>query len=412
MKTTDIISSYQEFIVPTYGRFPLAIERGNGIKVWDFSGKEYLDFGAGIAVCSLGHGNVEVADALAKQAKELVHTSNLYYTEPQVRLAQKIVSLVGKGKCFFCNSGAEANEALFKLARKFGHDQKKYEVITTQNSFHGRTLAAIAATGQDKVKKGFEPAVEGFRHVPYNDLEAMRQAISDKTAAILIEGIQGESGIHPTTREYLLGLRKLCNEKGILFMMDAVQCGMFRTGKFLSFQRMLEDNAEALKSFLPDAISMAKGVAGGIPLGCVWIREPYSTLLGPGTHGTTFGGTPLACVASLKTFEIIEREGLAENARKMGLFLLNALKNLKSPHIHEVRGVGLMIGIELNTSSADLNIEGKTPALIFVQKLHEAGLLTIPAGNQTIRLLPALNVTQTEADAAVQIINQELKKLS
>jgi acetylornithine/N-succinyldiaminopimelate aminotransferase len=412
MKTENIISLFQEFVIPTYSRFPVAFVRGQGSYIWDAEGKKYLDFGAGIAVCSIGHGHPEIAETLASQARTLIHTSNLYYTEEQGQLAKKIVSHAGKGKCFFCNSGAEANDSLYKLARKFGHDQNKYEVITALNSFHGRSLAGINATGQDKVKKGFEPAIEGFKHVPFNDLAAMEKAISNKTAAILIEGIQGESGIHLATKEYLLGLRKLCDEKGLLLMMDAVQCGMFRTGRFQSFQRILETKPGEPVSFLPDAVSMAKGLAGGISMGAIWVKDSYSNVLGPGTHGSTFGGTPLACSAALKVFEIIERDKLDDNARQIGSFLLNNLNKIDKKNIQEVRGLGLMIGVELHPNIPKLAVEGKTPAALLVQKLHEEGLLTVPAGTHTIRLLPAININQSEAEEALEKIQKVLKAIS
>ena len=226
-ETARIQALFQQNVVPTYSRFDLALSHGSGSYVYDVAGKRYLDFGGGIAVCCLGHANPEITDALTKQSHKLIHVSNLYYNEPQGRLAQALVKQIGPGKIFFCNSGAEANEGLFKLARRFGHEEGRFEIITTINSFHGRTLAAIAATGQEKVKKGFEPLMQGFRHVPFNDLDAVREALSPATVAILVEGIQGEGGVTPVTAEYLLGLRELCNEKKLLLMMDAVQCGHF-----------------------------------------------------------------------------------------------------------------------------------------------------------------------------------------
>ena len=231
---------FQQNVVPSYGRFEIVLSHGSGSYLYDLAGKRYLDLGGGIAVSSLGHAHPAITEALVEQSRKLIHTSNFYYHEPQGRLAQALVSQIGPGKCFFCNSGVEANEGLFKLARKFGHDEGRFEIITTFNSFHGRTLAGIAATGQEKVKKGFEPMVAGFRQVPYNDLAAMRGAISPATVAILIEGIQGEGGVTPATPEYLLGLRRLCDEKKLLLLMDGVQCGHFRSGRFQSFQRILE----------------------------------------------------------------------------------------------------------------------------------------------------------------------------
>ena len=315
-------------VVPSYGRFDLVLSHGQGSYVFDVAGKRYLDLGGGIAVCCLGHAHPAITEALVEQSKKLIHVSNLYFTEPQGRLAAEIVKRIGAGKCFFANSGAEANEGLYKLARKFGHDEGRFEILTATNSFHGRTLAGIAATGQDKVKKGFEPAVPGFRHIPFNDLEAARDAISPATVAILIEGVQGEGGVTPATPEYLLGLRQLCDEKKLLLLMDGVQCGDYRTGKFQSFQRILEGVAGQASKFLPDGLSMAKSLGGGFPIGAFWVRAPFADLLGPGTHATTFGGTPLACAVALKIFEVIESERLDENARKLGDWLKNELERL------------------------------------------------------------------------------------
>src|SRR6266446_5474052 len=261
--------AFEKFVVPSYSRFDLVLERGEGSYVWDIDGRRYLDLAAGIAVCSLGHAHPEITKALTEQSQTLIHVSNLYYNELQGQLAKRIVDLIAPGRVFFCNSGAEANEGLFKFARKFGHDEGRYEVITTIDSFHGRTLAGIAATGQEKVKKGFEPAVEGFKQVPFNDLEAMERAISPKTAAILVEPVQGESGITIATPEYLIGLRKLCDEHDLLLLFDEVQAGHFRTGKFQSWQRILENTGIDL---LPDAVSMAKSLGGGFPIGAFWVR--------------------------------------------------------------------------------------------------------------------------------------------
>ncbi|MBI5395141.1 MAG: aminotransferase class III-fold pyridoxal phosphate-dependent enzyme, partial [Verrucomicrobia bacterium] len=261
--TAEIVSLFDRYVMPTYGR-SLAIVRGKGAKCWDADGKEYLDFGGGVAVNILGHSHPAIIRALKQQAATLIHCSNLYYSEPQGLLAKKLVELAGiEGKCFFCNSGAEANDGLYKLARKFGHDTGRYEILTMEGSFHGRTLAGIAATGQEKVKKGFEPMPDGFRHVPFNDLDAVRAAVGPKTTAILVEPIQGESGIKPATREFLMGLRQLCDEKNLLLMLDEVQCGNGRTGRFFGFQSI----APELK---PDAISMAKGIGGGFPIGIIW----------------------------------------------------------------------------------------------------------------------------------------------
>ncbi len=412
---------FQQNVVPSYGRFDIVVSHGAGPYLYDVTGKRYLDLGGGIAVSALGHAHPAITEALVEQSRKVVHTSNFYYHEPQGRLARALVQLISPGKCFFCNSGGEANEGLFKLARKFGHDQGRFEVLTTVNSFHGRTLAGIAATGQEKVKKGFEPMVPGFRQVPYNDLEAMRAAISPATAAILVEGIQGEGGVTPASPEYLLGLRRLCDDKKLLLMMDGVQDGHFRTGRFQSFQRILDGALELgqgyplPKDFVPDAISMAKSLGGGFPIGAFWIRAPYADLFGPGSHGTTYGGSPLGCAVALKILEVIEREKLAENARQMGEYLKGGLMRLgqKYPEIvQSVRGLGMMLGMELAPNITSLPGDpAKTQAVRFANLLHEAGLLLIPAGAQVLRFLPPLNLRGNEADEGLHIIEQVCGRL-
>ena len=405
---------FQQNVVPSYGRFDIVLSHGSGIYVYDIAGRRYLDLGGGIAVNSLGHANPAITAALVEQSRKLIHCSNYYYHEPQGRLAQALVSLIGPGKCFFCNSGVEANEGLFKLARKFGHDEGRFEVITTLNSFHGRTLAGIAATGQEKVKKGFEPQVPGFRQVPYNDLAAMRAAISPATAAILVEGIQGEGGILPATPDYLLGLRQLCDEKKLLLLMDEVQCGHFRTGRFQSFQRILE-GVPGGEKFLPDGISMAKSLGGGFPIGAFWVRAPYADVLGAGSHGSTYGGSPLACAVALKILDVIQREKLADNVRQVGGYFKSGLEQLAQKYpgvIQTVRGLGLMVGIELTPNIPNLpGDSSKTQAVRFVNLLHAAGLLAIPAGAQIMRFLPPLNLRQSEAEEGLKLIESVVAKL-
>jgi acetylornithine/N-succinyldiaminopimelate aminotransferase len=405
---------FHQNVMPTYGRFDIVLSHGAGSYVYDVTGKRYLDLGGGIAVCCLGHAHPAITEALIEQSRRLVHVSNYYYHEPQGRLAQALVALIGPGKVFFCNSGAEANEGLFKLARKFGHDEGRFEVLTTLSSFHGRTLAGIAATGQDKVKKGFEPAVPGFRHVPYNDLAAMRAAISPATAAILVEGIQGEGGVTPATVEYLLGLRQLCDEKKLLLLMDAVQDGHFRSGRFQSYQRILE-GVPGGSQFLPDGISMAKSLGGGFPMGAFWVRGPYADLLGPGTHGTTYGGSPLACAVALKILDVIEREHLAENVRRVGELLREGVVRLARQYptvIRGGRGLGFMQALELAPDIPNLPGDAsKTQSVRFALLLHAAGLLMIPAGTQVLRFLPALNLQAGEAEEGLRIIEAVVARL-
>jgi acetylornithine/N-succinyldiaminopimelate aminotransferase len=408
-ETKQVHELFDKFVVPSYARFDLALARGEGSYVWDVDGKRYLDLAGGIAVCSLGHGHPEITKALTEQSQKLIHVSNLYYNEPQGRLAKRIVDQIAPGRVFFCNSGAEANEGLFKLARKFGHDTHRYEIITTTDSFHGRTLAGIAATGQEKVKKGFEPAVDGFKHVPFNNLEAMRRAISSKTAAILIEPVQGESGVTIAKPEYLVGLRRLCDEHNLLLLFDEVQAGHFRTGKFQSWQRILENEAPAIEGnrpYLPDAVSMAKSLGGGFPIGAFWVREKLADVLSAGTHASTFGGTPLACAVALRIFEVIEREDLAGNARATGEFLLRELQQLQQrfPRVVKVvRGFGFMIGIEFQPNFKAVEV---------VKGLHKRNVLTVPAGPSVIRLLPALNLSRAEAEEGIRVLENFIVDLA
>jgi len=404
--------TFGKFVVPSYARFDLVLERGEGSYVWDIDGGRYLDLAGGIAVCSLGHAHPEITKALTEQSRKLIHVSNLYYNELQGRLAKRIVDLIAPGRVFFCNSGAEANEGLFKLARKFGHDDGRFEIITTLDSFHGRTLAGIAATGQEKVKKGFEPPVAGFKHVAFNDPEGMRAAITRSTIAILIEPIQGESGITIATAEYLLGLRKLCDERNLLLLFDEVQAGHFRTGKFQSWQRILENRHV---DFLPDGVSMAKSLGGGFPIGAFWVREKYAKLLSPGTHASTFGGTPLACAVALTILDVIERENLAENARRIGDSLMAELQALAKNYpkvLRAVRGFGLIIGLEFEPKLLAFAGEERSPATQVVNRLHKAGVLTVPAANSVVRLLPALNLSQSQAEEGLHAIEEVVEELN
>jgi acetylornithine/N-succinyldiaminopimelate aminotransferase len=405
---SQLSEEYSQFVVPSYGRFDLDIEGGAGCRVWDFDGREYLDFGAGIAVCSLGHSHPEVASAVAGQAGRLVHCSNLYRTEPQARLARRLVEITGPGKVFFCNSGAEANEGLIKLARRFGSATGRHRIVTFTGSFHGRTMACISATGQDKVKKDFGPLLDGFVHVTFGDLDATRAALDEKTVAILVEPIQGEGGIHPATPEFLRGLRALCDERSMLLLFDEVQCGLGRTGDWCGWRSIVE-------GVEPEGVSWAKGIANGFPLGSFWAssrvlddRGPLCDLLGSGSHGTTYGGNPVCCAASLKVLEIIERDGLLSSASKLGAQLASALSAIPSPLIAEVRHIGLMIGVEL---SRDFPETGRTPALEVVNRAMAAGLLVIPAGDRVVRFLPPLNVESAEIVEAVEKFAAVLQSL-
>jgi acetylornithine/N-succinyldiaminopimelate aminotransferase len=388
---------YDRYVVPTAKR-GLTLIRGEGRHIWDDQGRKYLDFGGGVAVSSLGHAHPALVKVLGEQSGTLIHSSNLYYNPWQGKLAQRIVGLTGPGKVFFCNSGAEANEALIKLARKFGHPTGRHEIITTFNSFHGRTMATLSATGQEKIQQGFAPLVPGFRHVPFNDLAAVEAAITPQTAAILIEDIQGEGGVFVATPEYLLGLRKLADAHDLLLMLDGVQAGYFRTGRWQGYERILEEVSGA-ESFRPDAIAMAKSLGAGYPIGAVWIREPYQDVFGPGSHGTTYGGSPLACAVALTVLDIVERETLADNIRARGEELVRGLTALVGTHgITAVRGMGGIVGMVM---------EKEEPAAV-VARLTGAGLLLIPAANQAVRFLPPLNVTSAEIAEALRIVEKTL----
>ena len=393
---TETQALYDQYVVPLANR-GLTLVKGKGRYAWDDEGRKYLDLGGGVAVNSLGHAHPAMRDALAKQADTLIHSCNLYYNENQGRMAQRLVELTGPGKVFFCNSGAEANEGLIKLARKFGSETGRYEIITATNSFHGRTMATLSATGQDKIKHGFAPLLEGFKHVPYNDLAAIEAAITPKTIAVQIEGIQGEGGVFVATPEYLLGLRELTKKHNLLLLWDGVQCGYFRTGRWQSYQRILE-GVPGGEDFTPDAIAMAKSIGGGFPLGAVWVREPYQNVLGPGSHGTTYGGSPLACGVALAILDVVEKEKLADNIRARGEQLKQGLEKLVGTRgIKAVRGYGGLIG---------LVVEGEPAAA--VAKLTKAGLILIPAANNTVRFLPPLNVTAEEIAEALRIVEEAL----
>ena len=399
---------YSTYVIPTYGRFDLDLESGSGSRVVDGAGREYLDFGAGIAVCSLGHAHPGVTEAVARQAATLVHTSNLYRTRPQAELARRLVDLTGPGKVFFCNSGAEANEGLIKLARRFGSSTCRHRIITFQGSFHGRTMACISATGQDKVKKDFGPLLEGFVHVPFGSLEAVREAAADDVVAVLVEPVQGEGGIHVASPDFLRGLRALCDERDMLLLFDEVQCGLGRTGHLRGWDAIAPE-------VRPDGVSWAKGIANGFPLGAFWVTSQCSDsrgvlcdLLSPGSHGTTYGGNPVACAAGLKVLEVIESEGLLENAVAMGALLADSLRGIDSGWISGVRSIGLMLGVQLNSPT---NPFSKPIALEVVARAMDAGLLLIPAGESVVRFLPPLNTTAAEISEAVEKFHSVLKSL-
>jgi len=400
---------YERYVIPTYGRFDLDLVRGSGTHVWDVQGRNYLDFGGGIAVCSLGHAHPLVTEAVSRQAATLVHTSNLYRTGPQAELAQRLVEITGPGKVFFCNSGAEANEGLIKLTRKFGSATGRFGMITFKNSFHGRTMAGISATGQEKVKLGFAPLLEGFAHAELGNIASVREAMTPQTAAVLVEPVQGEGGIHIGSAQFLRELRAFCDENDLLLLFDEVQCGLGRTGDLCGWKSIAQD-------VQPDGVSWAKGIANGFPLGAFWVAtRPLSDggllcdLLGPGTHGTTYGGNPVSCVAGLAVLDVIQAENLLENVLTMGARLTDALRSMiLSTGLENatVRGLGLIIGLEL-----PVGLPVGFAARDLVLALQEEGLLVIPAGDRVVRFLPPLNVSADEIDAAVEIVRRTVPRV-
>ena len=379
----------EEYVLKTYAP-SLVLVRGRGSWVWDAGGRRYLDFGTGISVCNLGHCHPRVTRAIRQQATRLMHVSNLFLNEHQPRLAKLIADNSFGGKVFFANSGAEANEGLIKLARRWGAEEGKYHIITMEGSFHGRTLATLAATGQTKYRKGFQPDVVGFSHAAYNDLEAVKAAIRPETAAILVEPVQGEGGVRPAEPEFLRGLRALCDAQGLLLMFDEVQCGMGRTGHLFAYQSY---------GVTPDAMSMAKALGNGFPIGAFEVQRQFADVFQPGTHASTFGGTPLACAAAIAVLETFAAENVLENCRSSGALLMRRLGELRDRHatVRDVRGLGLMVGVELQDSVAPV-----------MAAARERGLLVLNAGDTVLRLLPPLTVKPREVELAVRRLDQAL----
>jgi predicted acetylornithine/succinylornithine family transaminase len=396
MKTEEITGLYEKFVMNTYKRFPLALVRGTGARVWDAEGREYLDMVAGIAVCSLGHAHPGVVTAIRRQAEKLMHVSNLYYTEPQARFARLLVENSFAEKVFFCNSGAEANEAAIKLARKYGHEHLdgRYELITMKDSFHGRTLATITATGQEKFQAGFAPLPEGFKYVPFDDLASLDAAISQKTCGVLLEPIQGEGGVRIPDAHYLQGVRELCDRHAILMILDEVQVGMGRTGTLFAY----EDSG-----IRPDIMTLAKAMGNGFPVGAMLTTDRVAAAFQPGNHASTFGGTPLAMAACIAVFEAIQAEGVLANCRQVGAYFLERMRCMQERWsvIKDVRGKGLILGIELEIDGAQI-----------VKKCMDKGLLVITSGaGNVLRFVPPLIITESDVNQAVDILEEVFKTL-
>jgi acetylornithine aminotransferase/acetylornithine/N-succinyldiaminopimelate aminotransferase len=397
MDTKTLFEWSATYHMPNFARIPICLVRGDGMRVWDTDGREYLDFGAGLAVTALGHSHPRVTGAIREASATLLHVSNLYHNVPQIHLAKLLCEHSFADQAFFSNSGAEANEAALKLARKYAKERlssDRYEVITTRNSFHGRTLATVTATGQEKYHHGFEPLPAGFKHVPYNDLRAMERAVDSHTAAILVETIQGEGGVHVPDDDYLAGLRTLCDASGALLMFDEIQTGIARTGRLWSYEHWGVE---------PDVMTVAKALANGIPIGATLARRDVASVLVPGTHGSTFGGNPFVCAVALAAFTTVLDEKLADRAERMGRRLMDGLRAIQGrrPVIRTVRGRGLLIGAELSRAAGPL-----------VDACRDAGLLVLTAGEQVLRLAPPLIVAEADCDRALGIIDAALARLA
>ena len=391
MEAPETIKLYQQYVLGTYSP-KLLMVKGQGAELWDAAGRRYLDFTAGISVCNLGHCHPRVTEALQRQAARLVHVSNLYLNELAPQLAAAIIRHSFDGRVFFCNSGAEANEGLIKFARRWGNARGgRHRIVCMNHSFHGRTLATLAATDKPAIQQGFQPLPEGFAFVPFNDLAALDQAIDDQTCAVLLEPVQGEGGIHPAQAEYLAGVQELCAKHDLLLLFDEVQCGMGRTGKCFAHQHY---------GIEPDGMSLAKALGNGFPLGAMVLARKHEAVLGPSSHATTFGGTALACAAGLAVFEAFDQEDILFNVQKVGQHLQGALLRLAAKHpsvVKEVRGLGLMWGLECHQ-----------PVAPRVAACGAQGLLVLSAGDYVLRLLPPLIITPAQADEAVAILDHAL----
>jgi len=392
----ELVTLTNKYVAKNYGRYPIGLVRGKGTTVWDASGKKYIDFIAGLAVDNLGHCPPSVVNAIRKQAGKLLHVSNLYHIEPQSQLAAELSRLSFADKFFFCNSGTEANEAAIKLARRWFYDNgqpKRFEIITMNNSFHGRTMASLSATAQKKIHAGFKPLLPGFKYVPFNDISALKKALTKKTCAVLIEPIQGEGGVNLAQETYLKTLRKICNEKGVLLIFDEIQTGFGRTGHLFAYERY---------KIKPDIITLAKALGGGIAIGAMGSTNKIIESFSPGTHGATFGGNPLACAASLASLKTLTKKDFLKKASSQGNYFLKELHYLKEKFsiIREVRGIGLMLAVELDRPGAEV-----------VSNCMKEGLLINCIQQNTIRFLPPLIITRKEIDLLIKTLSKIFTKM-
>ncbi len=390
MNSQQWIEKSDKYIMKTYGRYPIVPVRGEGCRLWDADGKEYLDFLAGVAVNNLGHCHPKVVAAIREQAATLIHCSNYYQIPQQIELAELLCTNSFADKAFFCNSGAEANEAAIKLARKYSRDTygpQRYEIITAAESFHGRTMATVSATGQEKVQRFFDPLLHGFKHVPFNDADALAAAVTPDTCAVMLEPVQGEGGVNVPSQDYLGKVRRICDEHNLIMILDEVQVGMGRTGRLFAHERF---------GIEPDIMTLAKALAGGAPIGAMLARDRYAAAFTPGTHGSTFGGNPLMTAAALAAVRTILEDGILPRAVQMGAYLTDKLKELgaRYPFVKEVRGIGLMVGMGLSIPGGDI-----------VKKGHERGLLLNVTHDTVLRFVPPLTVTMQEVDEMITILD-------
>ncbi|WP_040682149.1 acetylornithine transaminase [Methanobrevibacter boviskoreani] len=390
MNSQEVMDSYDKHVLHTYGRQPIVVDHGHGVKVYDLDGNEYLDFFAGIAVNNVGQTNDKVVEAIKEQAEKVIHCSNIYYNEPCAKLANTFAEVSDFSKVFFSNSGAEANEAAIKLARKY---TGKGEIITALKSFHGRTMLTVTATGQEQFSKPFKPLPPGFKHVPYNDIKAMEDAISDDTCAIMLEVLQGEGGINVADKKYMKDVEKLCHDNDILLIVDEVQTGIGRCGTLFAYENY---------DIKPDIISLAKGLGGGVPIGATLATEEVSKGFVPGDHGSTFGGNPLAAAAANATLSVIKDENLLDNCKEMGKYLKEQLNTLKDKYdfVSDVRGLGLLVGVELTMEGGDV-----------VDKMREKGVLINCTAGNVLRLAPALIIEKEDIDTMVEKLDQVFAEL-
>jgi len=399
METKKILEEADHYLMPTYSRFPIVLRKGRGVRVWDIHGREYLDFVGGVAVNVLGHCHPRVVVAIQKQAQRLIHVSNLYYIEQQVKLARMLVANSFADKAFFCNSGAEANEAAIKIARRYSwekHGEDRSEIISTLNSFHGRTMATLTATGQTKFQKGFDPLLPGFGHVAFNDIDALKSAITAKTCAVLLEPVQGEGGVNIPSDDYLQKVRELCDEKGVLLIFDEVQTGMGRTGKLFAYEHY---------GIQPDIMTLAKGLGGGTPIGAMLATDRVASVFQPKTHASTFGGNPLVCAAAIATIETLLEDGfILDQCNRMSTYLLDKLHALKDEYhgkVIDVRGKGLLIGMELMRDG-----------LPYVNACLERGVLVGLAGSgNVLRFTPPLIIDERDIDHLIDVLEEVLDKV-